>query len=54
MDESDLSVRETRNDVRFGEDCVEALVRDAVAVEYDAVPIPEIEAALRKCSSGQY
>ena len=44
MDETDVQFRKSRNDVRLGKGCVQALVRDAVAIEDDPVAILEGEA----------
>ena len=44
MDKTDIQFREAREYVCFGESRVQALIGDAVAVEHDAVAIPEGEA----------
>src|SRR5436190_12224791 len=41
MDKTDIQFRETREDVGFSESRVQALIRDAIAVEHDPVALLE-------------
>ena len=52
MDKLHIELWKTRNDKRFGERCVQALVRDAIAVEHNPVTVFDGEGFFLRRSQG--